>query len=126
MPAARLPNHSAALLTSGTIPDARFPATLPTASGENLTDLDASNLASGTIPNARFPATLPAIDGSNLTGVTGRATGGGSDQVFYENDQTITTNYTITNNRNAGSFGPITINSGVTVTIGAGENYTIV
>jgi len=54
------------------------------------------------------------------------ATGGGSDKVFWENGQTVTTNYTITNNMNAGSFGPITINSGVTVTVGSGELWTIV
>lgn len=60
-------DHSAADLTSGTIPDARFPATLPALSGANLTALNASNLASGTIPDARFPATLPALSGANLT-----------------------------------------------------------
>lgn len=82
--------------------------------------------------------TLPATDGSsgqamitNASGTlswgsTGGATGGGTDAVFYENGQTVTTDYTITNNQNAGSFGPITINSGVTVTIGTGEVWTIV
>jgi len=54
-------------LSSGTVPDARFPATLPAISGANLTNLDASDLASGTIPDARFPATLPALNGSALT-----------------------------------------------------------
>ena len=54
-------------LASGTVPDARFPATLPAISGANLTNLDASDLASGTVPDARFPATLPAISGANLT-----------------------------------------------------------
>lgn len=54
------------------------------------------------------------------------ATGGGSDQIFWENGQTVTTNYTITNGRNAMSAGPITINSGVTVTVGDGEVWTIV
>ena len=54
-------------LSSGTVPDARFPATLPAISGANLTNLDASDLASGTVPDARFPATLPAISGANLT-----------------------------------------------------------
>ena len=57
---------------------------------------------------------------------SGGATGGGNDTVFWENGQTVTTNYTITNNTNAGSFGPITINSGVTVTIGSGENWTVI
>jgi hypothetical protein len=58
---------NASNLSSGTVPDARFPATLPAISGANLTNLNASNLASGTVPDARFPATLPAISGANLT-----------------------------------------------------------
>ena len=87
---------------------------------------NASNLNSGTLPDARFPSTLPAVDGSNLTGISAGATGGGSDEVFYENDQTVTTNYTITNGKNAMAAGPITINSGVTVTVGSGETLTIV
>ena len=91
-----------------------------------INSLNASNLSSGTIPDARFPSTLPAVSGANLTGISAGATGGGSDQVFYENGQTVTTNYTITNGKNAMSAGPITINSGVTVTVGSGETYTIV
>jgi hypothetical protein len=54
-------------LSSGTVPDARFPATLPAASGANLTALNATQLTSGTVPDARFPATLPAASGANLT-----------------------------------------------------------
>ena len=87
---------------------------------------NASNLNSGTLPDARFPSTLPAVDGSNLTGISAGATGGGSDEIFYENGQTVTTDYTITNGKNAMSAGPITINSGVTVTVGSGETLTIV
>jgi hypothetical protein len=62
-----LTNLNASNLDSGTVPDARFPATLPAISGANLTNLDANDLASGTVPDARFPATLPAISGANLT-----------------------------------------------------------
>ncbi len=54
------------------------------------------------------------------------ATGGGSDEVFYENDQAVTADYTITNGKNAMSAGPITINSSVTVTVGSGETWTVV
>ena len=50
---------SAANLTSGTIPDARFPATLPAASAANLT----------AVPAANITGTLPAISGANLTGI---------------------------------------------------------
>ena len=77
----------------------------------------------------RFNSTLGKFEGYSGTAwgsVGGGATGGGSDEVFFENGQTVTTNYTITNGKNAMSAGPITINSGVTVTIGTGEIWTIV
>ena len=67
---------------------------------------------------------LNVEDGATAGG--GGATGGGSDEVFYENSQTVTTSYTITNGKNAMAAGPITINSGVTVTVGSGETLTIV
>ena len=57
-------------LSSGVVPDARFPATLPAVSGANLTSLNASELSSGTVPDGRFPATLPAASGVNLTNVS--------------------------------------------------------
>tara|TARA_R100000278_G_C5474686_1_gene165847 strand:- start:1837 stop:2616 length:780 start_codon:yes stop_codon:yes gene_type:complete len=54
------------------------------------------------------------------------AQGGSTNRIFWENDQTVTANYTISNGQNAGSFGPITIQSGVTVTVGDGETWSIV
>ena len=54
------------------------------------------------------------------------ASGGASDKIFCENGQTVTADYTITDTYNAGTFGPVSINSGVTVTIGDGEYWTIV
>ncbi len=44
---------------------------------------------------------------------------------IYENSQTITSNYTITSGKNAMSAGPITINSGVTVTVPSGSNWVV-
>jgi hypothetical protein len=55
-------NIDASRLTSGTVPDLRFPATLPVASGVNLTALNASNLASGTVPTARLDIKGSQID----------------------------------------------------------------
>ena len=52
------------LNVSGVITAASF-----VGNGANLTDLNASNLTSGTIPDARFPATLPAVSGANLTNI---------------------------------------------------------
>ena len=102
----------------------------------DLTQLNASNLTSGTVADARISTltaskltgALPAIDGSNLTGLQAGATGGnsGANAVFWENDQTITHDYTISTNKNAGSFGPLTINNGVTVTVPNNSTWTIV
>jgi hypothetical protein len=69
---------NASNLSSGTVPDARFPATLPAASGVNLTALNATNLGSGTIPDARFPATLPTASGLNLTALNATNLGSGT------------------------------------------------
>jgi hypothetical protein len=55
----------------------------------------------------------------------GGATGGGGDQVFVENGVTVTTNYTLSTNKNAESVGPITINSGITVTVPATQRWVI-
>ncbi len=64
---------NATQLTSGTVPDARFPATLPALNGSALTALNATQLTSGTVPDARFPSTLPAANGSNLTNLNATA-----------------------------------------------------
>jgi hypothetical protein len=45
---------NASNLSSGTVPDARFPATLPALSGANLTSLNASNINTGTLNDARL------------------------------------------------------------------------
>ena len=69
---------NATQLTSGTIPDARFPSTLPAANGSALTALNATQLTSGTVPDARFPATLPAANGSALTNLNATNLASGS------------------------------------------------
>ena len=57
--------------------------------------------------------------------IGGGATGAGGDQVFYENELTVTADYTLTTSRNAMSTGPITINSGITVTVPTNQRWVI-
>jgi hypothetical protein len=78
---ASLTSLNASVLSSGTVPDARFPATLPAVSGTNLTNLNATALTSGTLPDARFPATLPASSGANLTSLNASALASGTAPV---------------------------------------------
>jgi cytoskeletal protein CcmA (bactofilin family) len=76
----------------------------------------------------RFNSSLTRFEGYNGTnwGTLGGATGGGNDQVFYENGQNVTTDYTIAGTKNAMSAGPITIDGGATVTVDTGANWVIV
>lgn len=49
-----------------------------------------------------------------------------TNDIFWENGTTVSSSYTIPTGRNAGTFGPVTINSGVTVTVPSGSTWTIV
>jgi hypothetical protein len=93
-----LPDENGTLiLTGGAL------GTPSSGNGSNLTNLNASNLASGTVPDARFPATLPAVSGANLTslnasnlssGTVGTArlgTGTANSTTFLRGDQTWAT-----------------------------------
>jgi len=77
----------------------------------------------------RYNTTLSSFEGYNGSAwgsIGGGATGGGSDAVFIENDQTVTTDYTITADKNAMSTGPVTIDTGVTVTVPTGSRYVVI
>jgi hypothetical protein len=57
--------------------------------------------------------------------IGGGATGNGGDQVFVENNQVITASYQIPVGRNASTVSPITINSGVVVTVPSGSRWVV-
>jgi len=76
----------------------------------------------------RFNTTLskPEVyNGTAWGSVGGGATGGGSDEIFIENGQTVNTNYTIGASRNAMSTGPITVATGVVVTVPTGSRWVV-
>ena len=106
---------NAANIGSGTLPAARI-------GDDSIVEakLDIHNAPSGTDKVLGYTS-----NGMEWTVAAAGATGAGGDKIFWENGQTVTTDYTITNNNNAGTWGPVTINSGVTVTIGDGEYWTI-
>ena len=77
----------------------------------------------------RFNSTTSSAEiynGSEFTAVGGGAgaTGGGNDEVFFESDTNVTTNYTITSGKNAHTVSPI-VNAGVTVTVPSGSLLVI-
>jgi hypothetical protein len=56
----------------------------------------------------------------------GQAGGNTTTEGLYEMANTISVDYTITSGNNAMSAGPITVDSGVTVTVPSGSVWTIV
>lgn len=120
-----LTSLNASNLSSGTIPDARFPATLPAASGANLTSLNASNISSGTLNNARLPSTINVttlqqggVNVASLPAVTSTSTTLAAGQAHY-----ITGNATLPALA-AGEWVSIINNSGSPITISESLGYT--
>lgn len=77
----------------------------------------------------RFNTSLPGFEGYNgtaWTAVGGGATGGGSDTIFQLNNTTMTTSYTLPTGKNAMVVGPLTINSGATLTIPSGQRLVVI
>lgn len=123
-------------------------ATLTTATNHNLST-GAFVTVSGAVPaeyNGTFSITVvdatsftytmlatpsgsASTVGSYLVGVWGQigggATGNGGDQVFVENSQTVTASYQIPAGKNASTVSPITINSGVVVTVPSGSRWVV-
>ena len=77
----------------------------------------------------RWNSTLNQYEGYTGTAwaaIGGGATGAPGNNVFVENDQSVTADYTLTAGKNAMTAGPITINAGVTVTVPTGATWSIV
>ena len=77
----------------------------------------------------RHNSTLNQFEGYNngawgAIGGGAGATGGGTDEVFFESDQAATTNYTLSSGKHAHTVSP-TINSGVTITVPSGAILVI-
>lgn len=76
----------------------------------------------------RYNSTTTKFEGYNGAwgALGGGATGGGSDTVFFENSLIVTQNYTIPADKNAGTFGPISVADSITVTVPSTSVWSIV
>ena len=106
----------------------------------NFTGDSAVKVPAGTTatrPTSAVPGQIRFNSGSNTfegyvsaewgaIGGGGGATGGGNDQIFFLNDQVVSVSYTIPTGKNAGTFGPISIASGVTVVVPTSSVWTVV
>ena len=77
----------------------------------------------------RYNTNLSSYEGyknGNWLPLGGGATGGGTNDVFYENATNVTVDYTVTTGKNAMSAGPVTVDNGITVTVPNGSVWTVV
>jgi len=97
-----------------------------------FTSTGALQLPSGTLAQRptgvagkiRFNTSTPGFEGYNGTN-WGSIGGAQASGAVYENKQVIASNYTMTTGYSGESVGPITINSGVTVTIPSGSRWVV-
>ena len=83
----------------------------------------------------QVPTTDYTISSTNVVFTTAPASGvaiqirvlggGGGTGVIAENQQTISSNYTVTSAYNGSSVGPVTINTGIAVTVGTDQRWLI-
>ena len=98
--------------------------TSETGAAEIPTGTTAQRDVSPSVGNFRWNTTegsAEIYDGS----AWGSVGGGAVNEIFYENAQTVSTSYTITTNYNAMTAGPITVDTGVTVTVPTGSTWHV-
>jgi len=116
------------ITTSGTLAMTYSGTALPVANGgTSLTTLTANNviLGNGTsAPSFVAPSTNGNVLTSNGTTWTSAPSAGGSS-VLLESAQTVSSNYVVTVATNALAVGPVTINSGISVSVGTGQKWLV-
>ena len=90
---------------------------------KSITKQGTTALAAGDMP--ANSVVLLVYDGTQFQLSSGAGSGAVAGGVIFENFTSITSNYTITTNKNAHSVGPITIASGVTLTVPTGSRYVV-
>ena len=108
--------------------------------GDNT--ISTAKLGDNSVTNAKVADDAVGVDELSATGTASATTylrgdnawstvsvppdGGGTDKIFYENEQTVDSNYTVTANNNAMSAGIVTVASGITVTLTGTSVWSIV
>jgi hypothetical protein len=91
---------------------------------------DGQLLIGNSTGNTLTKATLTAGSNISITNSAGAITiaasgGGGGSATILENEQVISTNYTVFSAKNGLSVGPVTVNTGIAVTVGTGQKWLV-
>ena len=116
-------NARQAVMLAAEASDANVYTTTVSAVEAANTAVASSVSATAAAISAAASAASAAASASNSSGVGGGASG---DHGFFQNESTINHSFTINAGYNAGSFGPVTLASGVVVTVPVGSTWTIV
>ena len=97
--------------------------------GIDFTASDGSTVTLNTGCNLNDDVVIEVLDTFSVASVSesggGGATGSAGDEVFHENEQVVTANYTLSNGKSAMSVGPVTLEPGVVVTIPASRRWVV-
>ena len=97
----------------------------PTVNDDNSADYRPGYLWHDTTSGKWYKCDDDTTGAAVWSGLGAGATGGGGDEVFVENGQTVTEDYTLSADKNAHSVGPIDIATGKTVTVPTGARWVI-
>ena len=99
-------------------------STLTTA---NLTGVSSISSASLSVTNSISVGSGITINTTAiyLNGVPSGPTGNGTDSVFFVNGLTVNTSYSIPTGKSAHAVGPLTVASGVTITVPTGSKFVV-
>jgi len=89
-------------------------------------NLNDGNVFIGNASNQSAARALVIADTTGLQSALDNIDANTTTKALYENNNTISANYSITAGNNAVSGGPLTINSGIVVSVPSGSSWTIV
>ena len=97
--------------------------------GIDFTASDGSTVTLNTGCDLGDDVVIEVLDTFSVASVSGSGgggpTGSAGDEVFHENEQVVTANYTLSNGKSAMSVGPVTLEPGVVVTIPASRRWVV-
>jgi len=117
------------IIEDGTIVNADLSSSIAVTGGQLADDaVTTAKILDNNVTIGKISGSAAASAGTYLKqdGTWAAVASGPTNDVFWENAQTVSSDYTITASKNALTAGDITVNSGITVTVPVGASWVIV